>query len=157
MCESYVHANSKPCCSASIINSIIRWYGGSGRTVTPKLSMAPPRSLAGERAYRREIAPHSGLGVSPVRVRGGCRAPVSGGRQRPVGGVAAQPALGRVHLISRRDAAPAGGCSGLAQAASLVESNRAGAVVGLDWRRIRRVLRGRVDRRGAEARSRHAD
>src|SRR5439155_16603857 len=48
MCESYVHAYSNPCCSARCISSIIRWYGGSGRTVTPKLSIEPPRSLAGE-------------------------------------------------------------------------------------------------------------
>src|SRR6266571_4314431 len=43
MCESYVHAYSNPCCSASFISSIIRWYGGSGRTVTPKLSIDPPQ------------------------------------------------------------------------------------------------------------------
>src|SRR6185312_10181413 len=36
-CESYVHAYSKPWLSASFMSSIIRWYGGSGRTVTPKL------------------------------------------------------------------------------------------------------------------------
>ena len=48
MCESYVQAYSNPCCSASFISSIIRWYGGSGRTVTPKLSIDPPRSLAGD-------------------------------------------------------------------------------------------------------------
>ena len=37
MCESYVHAYSKPCRSANCISSIIRAYGGSGRTVTPKV------------------------------------------------------------------------------------------------------------------------
>src|SRR5439155_26088998 len=47
MCESYVQAYSNPCCSASFISSIIRWYGGSGRTVTPKLSMAPPSRWQG--------------------------------------------------------------------------------------------------------------
>src|SRR2546430_12433968 len=43
MCESYVQAYSKPWPSAICMSSIIRWYGGSGRTVTPKLSMVPPR------------------------------------------------------------------------------------------------------------------
>src|SRR3954468_3826932 len=37
-CESYVQAYSKPCCSASCMSSIKRWYGGSGRTVTPNES-----------------------------------------------------------------------------------------------------------------------
>src|SRR6266516_5182309 len=60
MCESYVQAYSNPYCSASFISSIVRWYGGSGRTVTPKLSIDHPRSLAGERAYRRENGRHSG-------------------------------------------------------------------------------------------------
>src|ERR1700741_647798 len=41
-CESYVHAYSKPWLSASCISSIIRWYGGSGRTVTPKLKGTGP-------------------------------------------------------------------------------------------------------------------
>src|SRR5258707_15774695 len=41
-CESYVHAYSKPWRSASWISSSQRWYGGSGRTVTPKLSIDPP-------------------------------------------------------------------------------------------------------------------
>src|SRR2546423_2845858 len=102
MCESYVHAYSKPCCSASCISSIIRWYGGSGRTVTPKLSMEPPRSLAGERAYRREIAPHSGvvLLVVCVRRRGGAAVP--GRHQRTVGDLAAQSGTGGVRLVSRR-------------------------------------------------------
>jgi 2-keto-4-pentenoate hydratase/2-oxohepta-3-ene-1,7-dioic acid hydratase in catechol pathway len=36
-CESYVHAYSKPWRSASWISSSQRLYGGSGRTVTPKL------------------------------------------------------------------------------------------------------------------------
>src|SRR5229473_7737603 len=48
-CESYVHAYSKPCFSASWISSIIRVYGGSGRTVTPKLRlMGSPRRVAGK-------------------------------------------------------------------------------------------------------------
>src|SRR6185312_8906893 len=41
-CESYVQAYSKPWLSASFISSIIRWYGGSGRTVTPKLRDTGP-------------------------------------------------------------------------------------------------------------------
>src|SRR3954464_13256913 len=36
-CESYVQAYSKPWLSASWMSSSQRWYGGSGRTVTPKL------------------------------------------------------------------------------------------------------------------------
>src|SRR6266487_4024804 len=68
MCESYVQAYSNPCCSASLISSIIRWYGGSGSTVTPKLSIDPPRSLAGERAYRRENGSPSDVAL-PLRVR----------------------------------------------------------------------------------------
>src|SRR5258707_10769327 len=43
-CESYVHAYSKPCFSAIWISSSQRVYGGSGRTVTPKLSIEPPGS-----------------------------------------------------------------------------------------------------------------
>src|SRR5919197_4768321 len=42
-CESYVQPYPNPCCSASCINSTRRVYGGSGRTVTPKLNIA--RSL----------------------------------------------------------------------------------------------------------------
>src|SRR5439155_19443039 len=38
-CESYVHAYPKPCFSAVWINSSQRRYGGSGSTVTPKLSI----------------------------------------------------------------------------------------------------------------------
>src|SRR6476620_7533341 len=45
-CESYVHAYSKPWLSASFISSIIRWYGGSGRTVTPKLRGTGPAYYA---------------------------------------------------------------------------------------------------------------
>src|SRR3954447_1132337 len=37
-CESYVQAYSNPWLSASCMSSIIRWYGGSGRTVTPNES-----------------------------------------------------------------------------------------------------------------------
>src|SRR6266566_4672139 len=80
MCESYVQAYSNPCCSASFISSIIRWYGGSGRTVTPKLSIDPPRSLAGERAYRREngshlgsVRHHGGSGWAALSGRSTCR------------------------------------------------------------------------------------
>src|SRR5437879_1824047 len=39
-CESYVHAYSKPCFSAIWMSSSQRVYGGSGRTVTPKLIIA---------------------------------------------------------------------------------------------------------------------
>src|SRR5688500_4728471 len=39
-CESYVQPYSKPCCSASFISSSQRAYGGSGRTVTPNVSIA---------------------------------------------------------------------------------------------------------------------
>ncbi len=39
MCESYVQPYSKPFCSASASSSTTRLAGGSGRTVTPKLSM----------------------------------------------------------------------------------------------------------------------
>src|SRR3954469_8646043 len=37
MWESYVQPYSKPCSSAFCISSISRVYGGSGRTVTPKV------------------------------------------------------------------------------------------------------------------------
>src|SRR5712691_7885986 len=47
-CESYVHAYSNPCCSASWISSIIRRYGGSGRTVTPKLRAMSDQPTASE-------------------------------------------------------------------------------------------------------------
>src|SRR5438552_7073368 len=39
MCESYVQPYSKPWRSASWRSSSIRWWGGSGRTVTPKESI----------------------------------------------------------------------------------------------------------------------
>src|SRR5439155_14957563 len=53
MCESYVHPYSKPLLSATRKRSIIRAYGGSGSTVTPKLS-----AMAGVRSYRPKI-PHT--------------------------------------------------------------------------------------------------
>src|SRR5262249_55967024 len=37
MCESYVQPYSKPCCSARLSSSSMRWYGGSGKTVTPNV------------------------------------------------------------------------------------------------------------------------
>src|ERR687897_200940 len=52
---SYVQPYSNPCASASFVSSIRRWYGGSGRTVTPKLSNSgTPRSRAGKEAFSRE-------------------------------------------------------------------------------------------------------
>src|SRR5437016_7416495 len=124
MCESYVQAYSKPCCSASCINSIIRWYGGSGRTVTPKLSMEPPLSLAGERAYRREMARNSGLGVSPVCIRGRRRVAVSGGRERPPCRVGAQSGAGGVRLVSDRDHCAGGRFGARLQTVALVGETR---------------------------------
>src|SRR5262245_49049734 len=61
MCESYVQPYSKPWPSATLKSSTIRWYGGSGRTVTPKLSMEPPRLRGRGRAYRRVVAANEGL------------------------------------------------------------------------------------------------
>src|SRR5256885_7114769 len=53
MCESYVQPYSKPCSSAFCINSISRVYGGSGRTVTPKV-----RAIRDEHTpSRREFQP----------------------------------------------------------------------------------------------------
>src|SRR2546423_10201159 len=53
MCESYVQPCSKPCSSAFCINSISRVYGGSGRTVTPKV-----RAIGDEHTLsRREFQP----------------------------------------------------------------------------------------------------
>src|SRR2546423_10147551 len=53
MCESYVQPYSKPCSSAFCINSISRVYGGSGRTVTPKV-----RAIGDEHTRsRREFQP----------------------------------------------------------------------------------------------------
>src|SRR3954452_18077088 len=53
MCESYVQPYSKPCSSAFCINSISRVYGGSGRTVTPKV-----RAIGDEHTLsRREFQP----------------------------------------------------------------------------------------------------
>src|SRR5437667_331873 len=68
MCESYVHAYSKPCRSANCISSSIRDSGGSGRTVTPKLSMSsifsrradarnPEQREGGERAQEPKPEP----------------------------------------------------------------------------------------------------
>src|SRR6266511_1377522 len=150
MCESYVHANSKPCCSASFISSIIRWYGGSGRTVTPKLSMEPPRSLAGERAYRREIASHSAVELPPARVRRGRRAPIPGGSQRRARRLGAQPHPGGVRLLSRRRAGSTRARRVRLQAAALLDTARRRALVGLDRRRARRLLRGQLDLLRAE-------
>src|SRR5690348_1739428 len=59
-CESYVHAYSKPWLSASLISSRKRPYGGSGRTVTPKLIMLVSlprrrqRREGGQQAEHRE-------------------------------------------------------------------------------------------------------
>ena len=44
MCESYVQPYSKPWLSASESSSTTRLAGGSGRTVTPKLSMVKESS-----------------------------------------------------------------------------------------------------------------
>src|SRR5581483_3583719 len=52
-CESYVHAYSKPCFSASWMSSSQRVHGGSGRTVTPKLIMASQHT-AESRATREQ-------------------------------------------------------------------------------------------------------
>src|SRR5438477_2268323 len=53
MCESYVQPYSKPCSSAFCINSISRVYGGSGKTVTPKV-----RAIGDEHTpSRREFQP----------------------------------------------------------------------------------------------------
>src|SRR5207244_428911 len=58
--ESYVQPYSKPCSSASLISSRKRAEGGSGRTVTPKLSMEPPRGsvehIAGARRRQRRAS-----------------------------------------------------------------------------------------------------
>src|SRR5207253_10619000 len=53
MCESYVQPYSKPCSSAFCISSISRVYGGSGKTVTPKV-----RAIGDEHTpSRREFQP----------------------------------------------------------------------------------------------------
>src|SRR5829696_2668049 len=54
-CESYVQPYSKPCCSAKVVSSIRRVYGGSGRMVTPKLSMGPPEVFGQESAILARI------------------------------------------------------------------------------------------------------
>src|SRR6184192_143674 len=57
MCESYVQECSKPCSSAFFVRSTSRVYGGSGRTVTPKV-----RRAMGLRAYAVVPVPDNGLG-----------------------------------------------------------------------------------------------
>src|SRR5438034_9164612 len=57
MCESYVQECSKPCSSAFFVRSTSRVYGGSGRTVTPKV-----RRVMGLRAYAVVPVPDNGLG-----------------------------------------------------------------------------------------------
>src|SRR5438874_6964942 len=57
MCESYVQECSKPCSSAFFVRSTSRVYGGSGRTVTPKV-----RRVMGPRAYAVVPVPDNGLG-----------------------------------------------------------------------------------------------
>ena len=70
-CESYVQAYSKPCCSANWISSIIRLYGGSGRTVTPKLNATPGSLLRQDHGVKiicvgRNYAEHAAeLGDDP--------------------------------------------------------------------------------------------
>src|SRR5690242_17202075 len=54
--ESYVHAYSKPCCSAILISSSQRLYGGSGSTVTPKLSI---RASLARRRDHGECSEHA--------------------------------------------------------------------------------------------------
>src|SRR4051794_30098195 len=51
-CESYIQPYPKPFCSARLISSTKRVKGGSGRTVTPKLSMSGGR----RRLAQREVA-----------------------------------------------------------------------------------------------------
>src|SRR5437763_9566656 len=121
MWESYVQAYSNPCRSASFISSIIRWYGGSGRTVTPKLSIDPPRSLAGERAYRRENGSHSGVAVPSLRVRRRGRVADAIRRQRAARSVAGQPGARRVRVVPARHDHPPGGCCTRLQALAFAE------------------------------------
>src|SRR5437763_475978 len=66
-CESYVHAYSKPWLSASLISSRKRAYGGSGRTVTPKLIM---RVSLPRRRQRREGGQHAERGEADPAVTG---------------------------------------------------------------------------------------
>src|SRR5262245_10943654 len=135
MCESYVQAYSKPWASAKRINSIIRLYGGSGRTVTPKV-----KGMAGERSYRAEIGAHNG--VVPRFCRRGRRDaadPVRG--QRPALALGRQPGPRSLRVVSRRDAHAARGLRVRAQAAALARPARRRTVVGLDGRDARSVLR----------------
>src|SRR5436853_7914210 len=140
MCESYVHPYSNPWPSATWKSSIIRWYGGSGRTVTPKLSIVPPRSRGRGRAYRRESRADSGGVVLPVRVRRRRDAPVPGGYQRAVGALDpfADPRL--IRLFSRRDGRVVRSVGGHLAATARGRPDRRRAVVGLDRRLARRVL-----------------
>src|SRR2546423_5385204 len=55
MCESYVQPYSKPCSSAFCISSISRVYGGSGRTVTPKLRAIVVRAYAHGQPLKRAL------------------------------------------------------------------------------------------------------
>ena len=58
-CESYVQAYPKPCCSASCISSSQRVYGGSGRTVTPKLRPCGGSPSSAENQARSQCATSS--------------------------------------------------------------------------------------------------
>src|SRR5436309_2583680 len=139
------------------MSSIIRWYGGSGRTVTPKLSMKPPRSRGRGRAYRREARPRSGCAVLPVRIRRGYGAAVPGGNQRAAFPLAALSGPRVVRVVPRRHDRAVRAVSRRLAAAADGRAARRRAVVGLDRRPPRRVLRRRRSRHCAEARRGDAD
>src|SRR5579884_4291874 len=67
-CESYVHAYSKPWLSASRISSSQRLYGGSGRTVTPKVKLTRMSLLRQDRGREDRLR-----GPELRRARGGAR------------------------------------------------------------------------------------
>src|SRR6188508_1815815 len=55
MCESYVQPYSKPWSSASFINSTKRECGGSGRTVTPNVSIEALLGMGRPILFRRPL------------------------------------------------------------------------------------------------------
>src|ERR687895_251202 len=81
MCESYVQPLSKPYSSAFSTSSSRRVYGGSGRTVTPNVSMRPPAcgSWEGKWPSSRETSPVATWGYLAFGLAAGAMLPIQFG------------------------------------------------------------------------------
>src|SRR5829696_7096414 len=152
--ESYVQPYWKPCASASFVSSIRRWYGGSGRTVTPNSSNGKPPGVAigRESVILPRIPARGNVAVLPLRDRGGRDAPDSVRDQRAAGRLGREPAPRHPRLLRRRGGGAPRGDAALRPRPAGHGGARRGTLVGVARRLPRRVLRPRLGRDGAQTR-----